>query len=138
MFQLTKNEFLKFQNGISSWGGIRTMPFAFTEQGVSMLSAVLHSPAAIQVSISIMDAFVSMRNYIASTTTLTAELAEIRVQLELLKYNDENMLGAVNDLSEDTRREVDLIYDAISELSAKLPQSINKPRNRIGYKLENE
>jgi len=55
MFQLDKREFenLMFQNGISSWGGVRKMPYAFTEQGVSMLSAVLRSPVAIQVSISV-------------------------------------------------------------------------------------
>ena len=53
MFQLTEHEFLRFQNGISSWGGTRKLPYVFTEQGVSMLSAVLRSPTAIQVSISI-------------------------------------------------------------------------------------
>ena len=58
MFQLSHDEFLLFQNGISSWGGTRTLPYAFTEQGVAMLSSVLHSPTAIQVSISIIDAFV--------------------------------------------------------------------------------
>ena len=62
MFQLTEQEFLIFQNGTSSWGGTRKRPYAFTEQGVSMLSAVLRSPTAIQVSIRIMDAFVAMRN----------------------------------------------------------------------------
>ena len=56
MFQLTEQEFLIFQNGTSSWGGTRKRPYAFTEQGVSMLSAVLRSPTAIQVSIRIMDA----------------------------------------------------------------------------------
>ena len=55
MFQLTEQEFLIFQNGTSSWGGTRKRPYAFTEQGVSMLSAVLRSPTAIQVSIRIMD-----------------------------------------------------------------------------------
>lgn len=59
MFQLTEEENLLFQNGISSWGGTRTLPYAFTEQGVAMLSSVLHSPTAIQVSISIIDAFVA-------------------------------------------------------------------------------
>lgn len=46
MFQLTEREFLIFQNGTSSWGGTRKLPYAFTEQGVSMLSAVLRSPTA--------------------------------------------------------------------------------------------
>lgn len=53
MFQLSKDEFgnLKSQIVISSWGGIRKLPYAFTEQGVAMLSAVLNSERAIQVNI---------------------------------------------------------------------------------------
>jgi len=70
MFQLTKEEFdnLKFQIETSSWnnyGGIRKLPYAFTEQGVAMLSAVLKTPIAEQISIRIMDAFVAMRKYVS-------------------------------------------------------------------------
>lgn len=133
MFQLTEQEFLIFQNGTSSWGGTRKLPYAFTEQGVSMLSAVLRSPSAIQVSISIMDAFVAMRNYITSTTTITAELAEIRAKLALLERADEDNAEAVNDLSEDMRAELDNIYQAIAALSIKTPQARKQP-NPIGYR----
>ena len=60
MFQLTIDEFhLIFQNGTSSWGGTRKLPFAFTEQGVAMLSGVLRSQKAIQENIKIMRAFVA-------------------------------------------------------------------------------
>ncbi len=65
MFQLTKEEFenLKCQNGTSSWGGDRrSLPHAFTEQGVSMLSGLLKSKVAINANIKIMCAFVSMRH----------------------------------------------------------------------------
>ena len=137
MFQLSSDEILKFQNGISSWGGMRTAPYAFTEQGVSMLSAVSRSPVAVQVSISIMDAFVAMRNYITTTSTVTAELAEIRAKLELLERNDEDTIRAVNDLSEDVRKEIDNIYEAIAALSAKATKT-TKPRSRIGYKIGDE
>lgn len=133
MFQLTEEEFLMFQNGISSWGGTRKLPYAFTEQGVSMLSAVLHSPTAIQVSISIIDAFVAMRNYITTTATVTAELAEIRAKLALLERADEDNAEAVNDLSEDMRHELDDIYNAIAALSVKTLQA-RKPVRPIGYK----
>ena len=66
MFQLTKDEFdnLKFQLKTSSWnnyGGIRELPCAFTEQGVAMLSAVLKTPVAEEISIRIMDAFVAIK-----------------------------------------------------------------------------
>ncbi len=74
-FQLTKDEYeriLKFQNGTSSYeitrthGGVRKLPFAFTEQGVAMLSSVLKTEIASQISINIMRAFVSMRKYISN------------------------------------------------------------------------
>lgn len=89
MFQLTDAETENWKSQIvitnSITMGLRRNPYAFTEQGVSMLSAVLKSSVAIQVSIAIMRAFVAMRNYITTTTTVTAELAEIRAKLALLE-----------------------------------------------------
>ena len=133
MFQLTTDENLKFQNGISSWGGSRSLPYVFTEQGVSMLSSVLHSSTAIQVSISIIDAFVAIRSYIISTSSFSAELEAIKAKLELLEKNDEDNLEAINDLSEDMRREIDTIYQAIAALSVN-DQLENTPRPKIGFK----
>ena len=133
MFQLTTDENLKFQNGISSWGGSRSLPYVFTEQGVAMLSSVLHSSTAIQVSISIIDAFVAIRSYIISTSSFSAELEAIKAKLELLERNDEDNLEAINDLSEDVRREIDTIYQAIAALSIK-DQPENTPRPKIGFK----
>ena len=113
-------------------GGRRYMPFAFTEQGVAMLSSVLRSETAIQVNIAIMRAFVAMRNYITTTTQITAELSEIRAKLALLERADaEN--EAVNDLSEDMRKELDNIYQAIAALSIKVPQA-RKVGQPIGFK----
>lgn len=134
MFKLTPEENLKFQNGISSWGGSRSLPNAFTEQGVAMLSSVLHSPSAIQVSINIIDAFVAMRNYIMTTKTFSAELEAIKTKLELLERNDEDNLEAINDLSEDMRQEIDTIYQAIAALSIKEPVNPDPPRPKIGFK----
>ena len=112
--------------------------FAFTEQGVAMLSSVLRSPRAIQVNISIMRAFVSMRNYIMSTRHIEAELAELRAKLELLERNDEDNLAAVNDLSEDMREEISNIYQAIAALSVKVHQpAADQPRQKIGFKTGN-
>lgn len=112
-----------------------TEMFAFTEEGVSMLSGILRSKVAVDVNIAIMRAFVAMRNYIATTTTVTAELAEIRSKLALLKRNDEDNAEAVNDLSEDMRKELDTIYEAIAALSVKLPQARRQPRP-IGFRKE--
>lgn len=107
--------------------------FAFTEEGVAMLSGVLRSKAAIQVNIAIMRAFVAMRNYITTTTQITAELAEIRAKLALLERADEDNAEAVNDLSEDMRKELDNIYQAIAALSIKVPQA-RKVGQPIGFK----
>ena len=101
MFQLTDAETENWKSQIvitnSITMGLRRNPYAFTEQGVSMLSAVLKSSVAIQVSIAIMRAFVAMRNYITTTTTVTAELAEIRAKLALLERVDADNAEAVSD-----------------------------------------
>ena len=112
-------------------------PFAFTEIGVSMLSSVLRSQTAIQANRAIMRAFVATRNYIATATTVTAELAEIRATIELLRRDGEDTLEALNDLSEDTRKHLDNLYQAIGELSVKSSKP-EKPRKPIGFKSENK
>ncbi len=114
-------------------GGRRYMPFAFTEIGVSMLSSVLRSPAAIYANRAIMRAFVAMRDYLATTSQLTVELAELRTVVELLRRDGEETMEAVNDLSEFTREEIDNLYAAFAALSAKTPR-LNKPHNPIGFK----
>ena len=79
MFQLTEKEFqnLKSQIVISSWGGMRrAKPYAFTEQGVAMLSSVLRSKRAAQVNIEIMRAFVRLRQTLAAHKELDQKLKE--------------------------------------------------------------
>lgn len=80
MIQLNKEEFenLRFQFGTSSrWGGRRYLPYAFTEQGVAMLSSVLNSNRAIKVNIEIMRAFVRLRQMLASNKELAKRLDEL-------------------------------------------------------------
>ena len=133
MFQLTDAETdnwksqIVITNSISM--GLRRNPYAFTEQGASMLSAVLKSSVAAQTSIAIMRAFVAMRNYIMTTTTVTAELSEIRSKLALLERVGEDNAEAVNDLSEDMRKELDNIYQAIVGQSPAAPQAV--PAHRL-------
>lgn len=140
MFEITESEYNYLKNSMTSQivisnerGGRRYMPFAFTEQGVAMLSSVLRSETAIQVNIAIMRAFAAMRNYITTTTQITAELSEIRAKLALLERADEDNAEAVNDLSEDMRKELDNIYQAIAALSIKVPQA-RKVGQPIGFK----
>ena len=79
MFQLSKKEFeiLRSQIVTSSWGGRRYPPYAFTEQGVAMLSSVLRSPRAIQVNIEIMRAFVRLRRMLSAHRDLARILDEL-------------------------------------------------------------
>lgn len=123
---------LRTQIATSSWGGRRYLPFAFTEMGVAMLSSVLRSEVAIQVNRAIMQAFVAMRIYIMTTSTITAEVAEIRAKLALLERADADNAEAVSDLSEDMRKELDNIYAAIAALSVKIPKA-QKPMQKIGF-----
>jgi hypothetical protein len=109
MFQLTRTEFanLKSQFVISSWGGLRrAAPYAFTEQGVAMLSSVLHSKRAIRVNIEIVRAFVRLRQMLSSH----AELARAIAQMEK-KYD----------------AQFKVVFDAIRQFMAP-PQS---PRRRV-------
>lgn len=83
-FQLTKEEFQNLTSHIvtSSWGGTRKPPYAFTEQGVAMLSGVLRSERAIQVNIEIMRAFVKMRHFLLSHEDLERRLDHLESKFE--------------------------------------------------------
>ncbi|HEX4959931.1 MAG TPA: ORF6N domain-containing protein [Thermoanaerobaculia bacterium] len=84
MFQLTRGEVerLRSQFVTSSWGGRRTLPYAFTEQGVAMLSSVLRSPRAVRVNIEIMRAFIRLRQVVATHTDLVRRLDELEVRYD--------------------------------------------------------
>ena len=113
MFQLTKQEFkdLKSQFATSNqWGGRRTPPYAFSEQGVAMLSSVLHSTQAVQVNIEIMRTFVRLRRMLSSH----ADLAE---RLEVLEQKYDSQFRAV--------------FDAIRQLMT----SDVSEKDSIGFKL---
>ena len=138
MFELTELEYNSLIISLRSQivtsnirGGRRYMPFAFTEHGVIMLASLLRSDRAVQTSIQITRAFVAMRSYIMSTQHIESELAVLKVKLELLERNDEENLEAINDLSEDMRKEIDSIYQAIAALSVRPP---DPPRQKIGFK----
>lgn len=110
------------------------MPFAFTQEGVASLSGVLRSPVAVNVYIEIMRAFVAIRNYLTNQHVISVELSEIRSKLSLLERADEDNAKVINDLSEDMRKELDNIYEAIAALPVKVPQARKLPRP-IGYKI---
>jgi len=92
MFQLNREEWnnLKSQIATSRWGGKRKLPYVFTEQGVAILSAVLHSDTAIKVSIKIMQAFIEMKRFIAGNVALFQRIENVELkQFETDKKLDE-------------------------------------------------
>jgi len=120
MFQLTKEEFenLKFQIGISSWGGNRSLPYAFTEQGVAMLSGILNSDRAINVNIQIMRIFTKIREVLTNNLSIRLEIEEIKRKLQ---NQDKN---------------IELVFAYLDELIDK--QENPKPRKPIGFKADKE
>lgn len=113
VFQLTVEELtnLKSQFVISSWGGRRALPYAFTEQGVAMLSSVLNSARAVKVNIAIMRAFVKLRETLETNRELARKFEEL-----------ERRVGK-HDV------EIDAILEAIRQLMAPSKQS----RREIGF-----
>jgi len=116
MFELTHDEWtnLRSQNASSSWGGQRYLPFAFTEQGVAMLSSVLNSERAIEVNITIMRAFVMMRQWALTHQELSKRLDALEQQYGQ-KFSD-----------------IEQVLNFLIQKDQK--QAQQKQRDRIGFK----
>ena len=109
MLRLTKEEILRCQIGTSRWGGRRHLPYAFTEQGVAMLSSVLNSRRAILVNIQIMRAFVNLRR-----VALTYAGLKRKIEGMEKKYD----------------AQFRIVFEAIKKLLEPPPE---KPKRRIGF-----
>lgn len=134
MFRLTKEECLRSQIVIlntEQGKHLKYMPYVFTEMGVAMLSSVLRSPTAIQVNISIMRAFVAVRQMLSNPIETRVERIETQVK-ELKQYMEEVLVDQ-NDINEDTMVQLELINQTLAELQAKDQSSKN--RKPIGYRL---
>ncbi len=137
MFELTQEEYASLRTKFSSLknGGRgqhpKYMPFAFTEQGVAMLSSVLNSDTAIEVNIAIMRAFVAVRQLIA--TSPANRLDSLEQEVQNLKAYIEEVFTDQNDINEDTRIQLELINRTLAEMQSSKRQS-DKPRNKIGFK----
>ena len=140
MFQLTEEEWLTNSSQIvmTSNRPKSALPYAFTEQGVAMLSGLLKSDVAIAANIAIMRAFVQVREYLLAASTVSAELKELRAKVDLLAMQREEDLGAVNDLSEDVRQDIDNLYLAIGELSSRIEEKKQALRRKIGFQQNME
>ncbi|MBU0581180.1 MAG: ORF6N domain-containing protein [Candidatus Margulisbacteria bacterium] len=98
-----------FQNGTSSWGGARKLPYVFTEQGVAMLSSILHSKRAILVNIQIMRIFTSLREMLSSNKELKGKIEELEK-----KYD----------------QQFKIVFDVIKQLLEPAP---DEKKYRIGF-----
>ena len=161
MFQLTKGEWeiLKSQIVMSSFpdnqedGSLTSqivtlkngrgqhrkyMPYAFTENGVAMLSSVLRSPLAIQVNIGIMRAFTEFRRLATSLppSNPAADIAQLRKDFEELKLDIEDILHDQNNINESTRLQLENLTIALAELQGG--ERKPKPRRRIGFIQDDE
>ncbi len=136
MFQLNQSEFdelrslLIFQNGTSSWGGTRKLPYAFTEQGLAMLSGLLNSEIAIQVNINIMRAFVTIRKMV-SANSVALRLSNLEKNFEELKQDLEEIFADYNDINEDTRAQLEAINRALADM--QMARKKIAERKRIGF-----
>ncbi len=116
MFTLTKKEFefLMSQNAISSWGGRRTLPYAFTEQGIAMLSSVLNSDTAIEVNIRIIRVFTRLKEYALTHKEILLQLSKLGKEVK------------------GNRKDIENIFSVLKELIEKSAKPT--PRNKIGFK----
>ncbi len=117
MFELTEMEFHSLRSHFATSnrgrGGIRYRPFAFTEQGVAMLSTVLNSDRAIQMNISIMRAFVKLREFLSTHKELAQKLSQLEQRIE----------------------QHDAHIQALFEAVRQLMQPLEKPKRQIGFKV---
>ncbi len=116
MFQLNINEYenLKSHFATSSWGGSRKLPYAFTEHGILQLSNVVKSERATQMSIKIIEIFVSMRDFLSNSLSSKIDIEEIKRRLD---NNDKN---------------VELLFSYLDEMMDKTENKVE--RTKIGYK----
>jgi len=126
MFQLSQEEFknLIFQNGTSNWGGTRKAPYAFTEQGVAMLSGILNSDRAIAVNIQIMRIFTKVRQILSDNTDIRLEIADIKHAITKLTHKQGNQ-----------DKNIDLLFTYIDRLQEKIEKPEPIERKSVGYKL---
>lgn len=135
MFELTKEEWDSLRCKICTLNKTRGqhpkyMPFAFSELGVSMLSSILNSDIAIEINISIMRAFVALKQLINNPPV--NDLVKLQQEMKELKTYIEEVFADYNDINDDTRIQLELINSALAELQSKKALS-DKPRPKVGF-----
>ena len=144
MFELTSEEVsaLRCQNGILKTGRgqhSKYLPFAFTEEGVAMLSGVLRSKVAVQVNINIMRAFVAVRQAIAALHSSELRYEQISHKVDQLNAHVEEILhdqNNINQLQSQFNNELALQIEVINDALDQLREKKTEPDNPIGFKLQ--
>ena len=138
MFELSTNEVDLIRSQLVTSTSLSTgyAPFAFTEQGVAMLSSVLRSERAIEININIMRAFVAVCIYLLSQSVVSAEIRELWQNVKALEERSEENLRDLNDISEENQKPFDEIYLGLTELARnqiEVEQIPVTPRRPIGF-----
>ena len=144
MFELTSEEVsaLRCQNGILKTGRgqhSKYLPFAFTEEGVAMLSGVLRSKVAVQVNINIMRAFVAVRQAIAALQSSELRYEQVSRKVDQLNAHVEEILHDQNDINQlqsQFNSEVALQIEVINDALDQLREKKEEPGNPIGFKVQ--
>lgn len=138
MFELTKEEFdiLRCRNFTSKGrGGTRYMPYAFTQEGVAMLSGLLRSDVAVQANIFIMRAFVKMRITLAFAERVSMDLEQLKHQVSELNHYLEDVMRDQNDINEETSMQLQLINESLAEMRVKEKTPATQSK-KIGFKTQ--
>ena len=128
---------MKSQFATSSWGGIRKLPYVFTELGVAMLSSVLRSETAIQVNINIMRAFVAMRHAVAAMQSADMKVEQLAHKVDQMDAHIDELMHEQRDINREqteTNNEVALQIEAINNALDQLREKPAPKRNKIGFK----
>lgn len=131
MFELDHKEFFdwrsQFVTSSRDKQGLRYAPFAFTEQGVAMLSSVLSSKKAVQINIQIIRVFTKLRQLLSDQTEVKLEIAEIKqvVQKMLIRQDGQD-------------KNIELLFTYIDRLQQKIEQPKQTQRKALGYEIGNK
>ena len=136
MFELTKDEYysLRCKNFTLKTGRgqhSKYLPFAFTREGIAMLSGLLRSEIAVQANINIMRAFFQMQEALLIVSNTQLQLEQIRAEIKQLRTDMNDMLADQNEINELTRAQLDAISDALTELQNQGKHPLSLPE--IGY-----
>ena len=137
MFELTKEEYDCLRCNFctsNTRGGNRYMPYAFTQEGVAMLSGLLRSDVAVRANITIMRAFVAMRTRLLSLEKMSSEISSVKHSVSELNHYVDDILKDQNDINEDVFQQLQRMNESLAEMYARRIELLPQDRKRIGFK----